>query len=385
MDAAERIPRATSAVFLFLLPVFSLLVSSSLTAQTRTVGRVLDADSTPVAGIRVVLHRIGQQVQGPIDSSRSDRRGRFYFVFRPDTAAFYLISGRYAGIEYFSAPISTNPRRPDTAVTVLVYDTSSSAPIHLEARHLVVTRPDQDGARSVLDLVILRNAGRLTRVAPDTVRPSWSVPLPEGTQGLDVGESDISSQALARRGDSLLVSAAIAPGEKQLTLQYRIPAGQNSMALPIGSPGITVNVLAEETGAKVTGPGLALADSQVIQGRSFRRWTGTVPGSSVIRIALPGQQRAPRWLLIALVAGLAVALAAIGWYVLSRRSGAQVSSERMPQGSADALVSAIAALDAQYLGREQDTPEPEWREYQLERVRLKAALEASLAAGGRNP
>jgi hypothetical protein len=349
-----------------------------LVAQTRALGRVLDADSAPVAGIRVVLHRIGQDAQGPIDSSRSDRRGRFHFVFTPDTAAFYLISGRYAGIEYFSTPISTNPRRADTAVTVLVYDTSSSAPIQLEARHLVVTRPDQDGARSVLDLVILKNAGRLTRVAPDTVRPSWSVLLPEGTEGLDVGESDISSQALARRGDSLLIAAAIAPGEKQLTLQYRIPAGRNSIALPIGNPGMPVNVLAEESGAKVTGPGLALADSQVIQGRSFRRWTGTVPGSSLIRIVLPGRPRAPRWLLIALVAGLAVGLAGTGWYVLSRRSGPAVAS-------ADALVSAIAALDARYLGQEQDTPEQEWREYQVERSRLKAALEASLAARGRNP
>jgi hypothetical protein len=378
MDAAERNPRAFSAVFVSFLPVLFLLVATSLVAQTRAAGRVLDADSAPVAGIRVVLHRIGQDVQGPIDSSRSDRRGRFHFIFTPDTAAFYLISGRYAGIEYFSTPISTNPRRADTAVTVLVYDTSSSAPIRLEARHLVVTRPDQDGARSVLDLVILKNTGRLTRVAPDTVRPSWSVPLPEPTEGLDVGESDISSQALARRGDSLLVAAAIAPGEKQLTLQYRIAAGRNSITLGIGNPGMTVNVLAEESGAKVTGPGLALADSQVIQGRSFRRWTGTVPRSSVIRITLPGQRHAPRWLLIALVAGLAVALAASGWYVLSRHARATIES-------ADALVSAIAALDAQYLGHEQDTPEQEWREYQLERSRLKASLETSLAAGGRNP
>jgi hypothetical protein len=378
MHAAERNPWAFSAVFVSFLPLLSLLVSTSLVAQTRTAGRVLDADSAPVPGVRVVLHRIGQQAQGPIDSSRSDRGGRFHFTFRPDTAAFYLISGRYAGIEYFSAPISTNPRRADTAVTVLVYDTSSSAPIQLEARHLVVTRPDQDGARSVLDLVILKNPGRLTRVAPDTVRPSWSVPLPDGTEGLDVGESDISSQALARKGDSLLVAAAIAPGEKQLTLQYRIPAGRNSISLPIGNPGMTVNVLAEETGAKVAGPGLALADSQVIQGRSFRRWTGTVPGSSVVRVALPGQPRTPHWLLIALVAGLAAALATTGWYVLSRRSGTVIES-------ADTLVSAIAALDARYLGQEQDTPEQEWREYQLERSRLKAALETSLAAGRPNP
>src|SRR4051812_11746724 len=102
MDAAESNPRAFSAVLVSFLSVLSLLVSTSLLAQTHTMGRVLDADSAPVAGIRVVLHRIGPQVQGPLDSTRSDRRGRFRFSFNPDTAAFYLISGRYAGIEYFS-------------------------------------------------------------------------------------------------------------------------------------------------------------------------------------------------------------------------------------------------------------------------------------------
>jgi len=324
----------------------------------------------------VVLHRVGKDVQGPIDSTLSDRQGRFVFIFRPDTSAFYLVSGRYAGIEYFSSPIPTNPNRVNPPVAVVVYDTSSSAPVILEARHLVVTRPDQDGSRSVLDLVILENKGRLTRVAPDTVRPSWSLPLPSGTVGLDVGESDISSAAIARRGDSLLVSAAIAPGEKQLTLQYEIPAGRDSLSLAVGRSGATFNVLAEEAGARVVAPGLALADSQLIQGRSFRRWTGRMPGQAVIRVVLPGRARTPHWLLAGLVGGLALGLAAAGWYVVSHRS-------RQPTvAPADSLVAAIAALDARYLGREQETPDQEWQVYQRERARLKAELETSLAASG---
>jgi hypothetical protein len=327
----------------------------------------------------VVLHRVGQDVQGPIDSTRSDREGRFQFTFRPDTSAFYLVSGRYAGIEYFSPPIPTNPSRVGTPVTVVVYDTSSSAPVALEARHLVVTRPDQDGSRSVLDLVILQNKGRLTRVAPDTVRPSWSVPLPSGTVGLDVGESDISAGAIARRADSLVVSAAIAPGEKQLTLQYQIPAGQDSMALAVEHPGGTFNVLAEEPGARVVAPGLALADSQMIQGRSFRRWSGKVAGPAIISVTLPRRVPMPQWVLLGLVSGLALGLAAAGWYIVSRRSRQRAAPP------ADSLVTAIAVLDARYLGREQETPDQEWQIYQRDRARLKAELEASLAASGWNP
>jgi hypothetical protein len=266
----------------------------------------------------VVLHRVGQSSQGPIDSTQSDRIGRFGFRYRPDTAAFYLASARYAGIEYFSPPLPTNPARAGNSVTVMVYDTSSTAPVELEARHLVLTRPGEDGSRGVLDLVILRNPGRRTRVSPDTLQGTWGVPLPQGTVGVQVRESDISSQAISRRGDSLVVTAALAPGEKQLTLEYQVPADRSAIALPL-TKGLPLNVLTEEPGIRVTGPGIAPADSQVIQNRTFRRWTGTVTDPGTLRLVFPGNRAPPRWLLIALVGGLALALVGGGWYALRVR------------------------------------------------------------------
>jgi hypothetical protein len=253
-----------------------------------------------------------------MDSTRSDRRGRFDFSYRPDTASFYLASARYSGIEYFSAPLPTNPAHADTGLRIIVYDTSSTAPVELEARHLVLTRPGEDGSRSLLDLIILRNTGRLTRVAPDTGKGTWSVPLPVGTVGLQVRESDISSEALTRAGNSLTIGAALAPGEKQLTLEYQVPAGRESVELAIARAGLPLNVLVEEPGARVVGRGMLPADSQVIQNRSFRRWTGTVTAAGPLRILLPGGRSTPSWLLPALVGGLALALAGAGWYALRR-------------------------------------------------------------------
>ena len=291
----------------------------------RVTGLVVAADSTPVRGVRLVLHRVGRQTQGPIDSTSSDHRGRFDFAYRPDTSAFYLVSGRYAGIEYFSSPLPTNPSRADSTVRVVVYDTSSTAPVTLEARHLVLTRPAEDGSRNLLDLIILQNSGRLTRVAPDTVQGSWSVPLPRGTVGLQVRESDVSSEAVSRAGDSLTISAALAPGEKQLTVEYQVPAGRSSVELPLRKAGLPLNVLTEEPDVRVVAPGIARADSQLIQGRSFRRWTGTVSTAGVLRLILPEGRRPPRWLLAALVGGLALALAGGGWYAF--RSNAPLRSE----------------------------------------------------------
>lgn len=299
---------------------FICALSAPVVAQSiHVTGQVLKADSAPVSGVRVVLHRIGQVRQGPIDSVRSDRQGRFRFFYRPDTASFYLASGRYSGIEYFSSPLPTNPQRPDTTIRLVVYDTSSAAPVELEARHLVLTRPGEDGSRSLLDLVVLRNSGRLTRVAPDTLLGTWRIQLPHGTTGLQVRESDVSSEALSRRGDTLTIGAALAPGEKQLTLEYQVPLGQSSVELPIERAGISLNVMVEEPDVRVEAPGLTPADSQVLQNRSFRRWAGTMSRGSMLRLVLPGNQHPPGWLLISLVTALALGLLAGGWYALRSR------------------------------------------------------------------
>jgi len=369
----------TALIALTILPFFPALPAlPTLSAQTvRATGQVLSVDSTAVRGVRVLLHRVGQETQGPIDSTRSDGGGRFHFTFRPDTSAFYLLSAEHAGIEYFSQPVSTNPERPDTGIRILVFDTSSTTPISLEARHLVITRPGEDGSRSVLDLMVLRNDSRLTRTTSDTTHPTWSAPLPPGTIGLDVSESDFSRDALARRGDSVIVVAPFAPGEKQLTVQYLIPSGRTAVELPFGRPGAAINVLAEETGVRVTGSGVALADSQVLQGRSFRRWTGVAQPGGVVRIVLPGTGRTPTWLLAVLVGTLTLVLAGAGWRLLAKRS--VPATPRTGE-----LIEAIAALDVRYAGREGETPVDEWSSYITERAWIKAQLEASLAAGGQS-
>jgi hypothetical protein len=354
------------------LPIFPVLPVHA--QAVRVTGRVITADSTPVPRTRVVLHRIGRDTQGPLDSTRADLSGRFRFAFRADTTAFYLLSTRHSGIEYFSPPVSTNPGRPDTTVRIVVYDTSSGAPVAVEARHLVLTRPGEDGTRSALDLIVLQNAGQRTRVASDTLRPSISVPLPPGTVGLEVGESEVSAESVRRKGDSLIITAPIAPGEKQITVQYQVPSGRSTVELPVQRAGQKINVLLEEASAGVSGVGMAFADSQVIQGRSFRRWTGVTTAPGMIRIALPGTPRAAGWLLTALVVSLGVTLLGAGWYLFRRE-------RRVVQPPADDLLDAIAVLDARYLGREDQTPPSEWSSYLDERARLKSRLETSLAAG----
>lgn len=355
-------------------PVFPLLPVLHSQAL-RITGKVVNADAAAVPHARVLLHRVGERDPGPIDSTLSDTRGVFQFAFRPDTGAFYLVSSRHAGIEYFSSPVPTNPARADSAVRVVVYDTSSIAPVVVTARHLVVTRPSEDGARSVLDLVVLSNSGKVTRVAPDTLSGSLILALPNGSRGLQVREGDVSPQAVTRAGDSAIVSAALSPGEKQLTLEYQVPRGTNMLELSLSTPELALNVLLEEPDARAEGSGIAATDRQEIQGRSFRRWSGTVTSPGALRIILPETGRTPRWLLPALVGTMALALVAAGWYGLTR-----TTPERRNLSSSE-LIDAIATLDARYRGRQNETASEEWNTYLMQRARLKAQLEAALAAG----
>jgi hypothetical protein len=337
--------------------------------------RAAGGDSVPVKGARVVLHRVAQAAQGPVDSVMTGADGRFRFTLTRDTTTLHLLSARHHGIEYFSTPLDNRRTGGDEAVTLVVHDTSSRAPVGISARHVVIPRAGEDGTREVLDLVLLANAGSETRVAPDSLGASWAGPLPPRSEGLELGESDVSPDAVVRRGDSAIVSAPIAPGEKQLAFQYHLPAGRQEIEIPVGADPVGLNVLLEESGATVAGPGLALADSQVIEGRAFQRWSGDLPANAVVRVILPGTGSDSARILAALVAVLALALLAAAWRMLPRTSAV----------STDRLLGEIALLDARYQDREPETTTQEWARYLERRGKLKAELEAALArdSGGR--
>lgn len=265
-----------------------------------------------------MLHEVGVEKQGPRDSIRTDAAGRFRFRFRPDTLAVYLVSARFDGIAYFSDPIDIESPAPTLAL--IVSDTSSSEPVAASTRHVVLRAPDVDGARQALDIVVLRNTGTRTRVGRDTVTAAWGMPLPPGVAAATVGDADFSPDAISIRNDSALVFAPIAPGEKQVVIQYVVPPDLSPFRIPVADSIAEMTLLAEEPGIRVRG--LAPADSQVIAGTSFSRWTGRPAPGAVLEVTFPsggGTGPAPSWVLPALVAALgAVLLGAMLWLLRGR-------------------------------------------------------------------
>ena len=323
----------------------------------------------------MVLHRIGRDLQGPVDSTTSDAAGRFRLRFPADTEAVFILTARHQGIQYFSPPVHTNPDRPDTALVIAVADTSSSAPVTLESRYLVVSAPEGDGTRGVVELIALRNGGNQTRVAPDTLSPTWAARIPAAAIGFVVNDGDLAA-AIQRDHDSLVVMAPIAPGETQIAVQYVLPASSSRVAIPFDGAAALVAVYFEESAARVVAGGLVRADSATtIQGRPFTIWSGPIAAGTALELQFPDTGRRDRTALAVLVGLLAVALAAAAMLRLRRTSPAAATVADSPA----LLLDAVAALDARYAGREAEVPPEEWSAYAEERAELKARLTAALA------
>jgi hypothetical protein len=369
-DRADRRTLSALSLLSALLPTL-LSAQSSAIASGRVV-RMTAHDTLPVAGAMVVLHRVGRERQGPMDSVHATAGGEFRFRVPIDTTAIFLISSGWDGIEYFSSPLHTDPEQPDTGLVLMVSDTSSTAPVIVESRHLVISRPDKDGRRAAIEIVVLGNPGPATRVAPDTVRPVWAGSLPRHVLDFQASSGDFSAEALEARDDSVLLFAPIAPGQKQVIYTYALPPGPGRIRLPAFDSIATFNVLLEEFDRTVTGGGVVKSDSLRIEGRSFRQWVGPLRAGAVLQIDFPGAGAAV-WVLPLLVGLVAVVLGVVAITALGRPPTGALSV------APPALVDQIARLDARYAGRERQVPADEWARYQADRARLKQEMSAELA------
>lgn len=330
-----------------LLGLLLAATPAALAAQAPVIsaaGQVVRGpDAVPLAGTTVVLHRIGRDVQGPLDSLRTDASGRFRFHFAADTASLYIVTARYDGIEYFSNPVATNPDRPDSAIALQVFDTSSTQPVHTEARHIVIARPGDDGTRTVVELLVLNNPGDVTRIARDSLASTWHALIPREAVGFSAEDGDLSAGAVDRNMDSVLVLAPLAPGERQITIQYHLPPNAGRLEYRFDEADNGVNVLVEEPEATVQGGTLTQTDSvSVIQGRPFRHFNGVVDSGDVVVVTVPTPFRLGSAWLMALIALLGAALLAGSVRVFRRTSPAATGSE---SDSVEALLSRIARID----------------------------------------
>ena len=257
----------------------------------------------------------------PIDSTRTDARGGYALTIgRPDSAAIYVVSTWHAGIAYFTEPIAPGRSRSDLR-PLYVYDTSSTGPaVRVMRRLLTVARAKRDGSRDVLELMELENPGVATRVARDTLRPTWTGAIPPVAIQFRVGQGDVSPQVVTRRGDSVAVYGPLPPGErKQLSYTYVLSATVRRVSVPIDQPTEEVDLLLEDTAAVVAAGKLDSLGMEDIGGRRFARYrTPPLAPGAELAIAFSERPLAPE-ALVPFIVGVAALALAVGFVVALRR------------------------------------------------------------------
>ncbi len=275
----------------------------------------------PVSNVWVVLHRVGPDSAGPLDSVRADARGRYSFKYvrTGSDDAIYFVSASYDGIAYFTPPLSEGKVSGDDGQIAVFDTTSGHVPMSVRGHHVVVSAVDANARRSVVEVYDISNDSSVTRIAAGD-RPenaTWRTHLIPGATDFRVSQGDISAAAVSFANGTVNVFAPVAPGFKQLSFSYSLPARAFPLKLPSEAPTGVYEILIEEKAGSVTGPNLKEVDPVTVDERNFRRFLASdMPENSVAVIDLPapppGRSIDPRFLVaITLVVGgsMVVALA----------------------------------------------------------------------------
>jgi hypothetical protein len=379
--------------------VFALLVASLVSPvgalAQQVTGRVVlpnGENPIPVRGAWVVLHRIGHDSAGPLDSTRTDAKGEYTFRYAraEEDSALYLVSSIRGGVAYFSPPIRPGSVRGQAA-EVMVFDTSSARlPLHVQGRHFVVASGNE-GSRThgVLEVYELSNDTTLTAVAPPTGRAVWSAIVPEGIENFRIGAGDVSEGGLVLRNGRVELLAPIAPGLKQISFRYELPRSAFPLKLPITEDVGVLEVVADDPAARVTGAGLREVPAVTSEGRTFKRFLAQdVHANALVRVELGARGAVSRGATVALLGALFAACGAgaltLGLRRARPQSAAPASRPPLPTSvpESEVLIRAIAELDARYERRSAEHGAQNGDDrasYQAERTALKERLRAALA------
>lgn len=285
-------------------------------------GRIVrpgDRKMDPVKDALVVLHRVGPDRAGPLDSVRSDARGRYAFSYVRSGSedAIYFVSASHDGIAYFTAPLAEGNVSGDDGEITVFDTTSGHVPLSLRGHHVVVSAADANARRSIVEVYDLSNDSSVTRVAvgDDPSAAVWQTHIAPGATDFKVGQGDISAGAVTYVNGLVSVFAPLAPGVKQLSFSYSLAANEFPLKLPLEKDTGIYEIMIEEKTGNVTGPNLKEVEPVTVDNRNFRRFLGSdLPQSSVAVIDLPAPPKThtidPRYLVaLTLVIGGSMVLA----------------------------------------------------------------------------
>jgi hypothetical protein len=246
----------------------------------------------PLSGVWVTLHRVGPDQAGPLDSVKSDSRGRYTFNYTRTGSndAVYFVSASFDGIAYFTSPLAEGKVSGNDGEVIVFDTTSRHVPTSVRGHHIVVSAVDANGLRSIVEVYDLSNDTSVTRIAlsDQPKDATWEAHLVPGAMSPRVSQGDFPAAAVSFADGKVNVFAPFAPGIKQLSFTYSLPGKSFPLKLPLETENQVYEILIEEKKGTVTGPHLREVDPVTVDQRDFRRFLASdVPANSVATVDLP--------------------------------------------------------------------------------------------------
>lgn len=368
---------------LLLLPVVAAAQGDARLVEGKVLRPAETGAPRPVGGQWVVLHRVGSDAAGPVDSVRSAANGDFRFRYRasgsPD--ALYFVSAMYGGIAYFSPPLRAAAVRGGDA-DITVYDTTrDTSALRVQGRHIVVSQL-RGPRREIAEVFEIENTGASTIVASDSA-PVWSTALPDEADSAAIAPGDVSASAVRFTKGRAEIFAPLSPGVRQFVITYTLANDAFPVSFPVQRPTPLLEVLLEDPLGSAGGVPLREMDAVTIEGKSFRRLLAQdVGANAVVRIAMPAPPGSNRKLIGGVIVFVAaLMLLGLGAWMTRRRSARRVVGTADAPSAGDTrvegIVARIASLDVAHERGPRDAESE--ADYLRRRAALKAELQHALA------
>ncbi len=338
----------------------------------------------------MILHRVGPDGAGPLDSVRTSASGAFHLRYRQsgDSSALYFVSTSYGGVAYFTAPLRTPVAAGDDARLTVFDTTSGPVAIQLGGRHIIVGAPQANGMRPIGEVYDLQNDSTVTLIARDSTTPVWTAHVPATAAAFQLNPGgELGDGAIARRGTSVGLFVPLSPGIRQLAFTYELPANAFPLRIPAEHATGVFEVLVQEPTASVSGPNLHEMAPVTSEGRAFRRFLARdIEATGVMSIDVPkytGKDRQQAYMGVGLVVLVAMAFAFV-FAVRRRPRPAAGARPALTDSPSQTLLRAIAALDAEFerAHTASSADDAARAAYDAQRASLKTQLRDLLAAEG---
>ena len=188
--------------------------------------------------------------------------------------------------------------------------------------------------------------------------------MPVGIRSVEVGEGEVSADAVRYQNGEVIAKAALPPGGRLFVVRYEVDS--LFMSLPVRAGTERLDVLIREPAPTVAIDGLDFIERQEFEpGSTYRRFAGADLLGPVVTIVKTEEVRSPHVEWVAVLLGLT--LVVVGSIVLRPRSPNELVALRVE--SRQQLMLEVARLDEDFDGRGGGS-ESERKSYERRRAEL---------------